>query len=170
MTYDMGDIGKAFDELLSEAAKKNEKIISSTLRKAPNRFQRAAIAFYRKVLKRRSGNLVRSIHGFFSQNISTKEYELGLRAGGEVAKYAYIQHEGGHTRPHIIRVRVAKALRWYGGKMTKSGRVSKAKGNTFFAKSVRHPGSYIKPKKYLQFPLKTETEKISKELLEKITL
>lgn len=158
MSYDLENIGDAFNDVLGEAAKKNEKKIRKVLKKAPNKFQRAAIAFYPKVLKQRSGNLIRSIQGFFSQNLSTKEYNLGLRAGGEVAKYARIQHEGGHTRPHIIRPRVAKALSWVKG------------GKRHFSKRVNHPGSNIKAKKYLIIPLRKEADKISKELLKVIGL
>ncbi|MCG9060252.1 phage virion morphogenesis protein [Laribacter hongkongensis] len=47
--------------------------------------------------------------------------------------YAAIHHHGGKTRPHVIRARHAKALR-FGGR---------------FARSVNHPGSAIPARPFL---------------------
>jgi len=164
------NIGKELGSVLKEAAKKNEKFVAGELTRFPDKLKTAAIAYYPETgLKRRSGNLIRSIKGFFRKD-GTDSYTIGLVAGGEVAKYARIQHEGGTTRPHIIRPRVAKALRWYGGGRTKGGKVSKAKGNVFFAKSVNHPGSHIKAKRYLIVPLVDKTKQLIKDLLKGIGL
>jgi len=157
MTNDLEHIGDAFKEVLESAAKKNEKVITKTLQKAPADFQRAAIKFYPTVLKRRSGNLVRSIQGFI-QKTGDNIYEIGLRAGGEVASYAGAQHEGANIPRRFIAPRVAKALSWMQG------------GKRRFSKGHSVKGFRLKAKKYLEKPLIAEANKITKELLKKIGL
>jgi hypothetical protein len=53
---------------------------------------------------------------------------LTIRVGSS-RPYALMHHEG--TRPHIIRPRRAKALRWVN-----------ARGEVVFAQVVRHPGTH----------------------------
>lgn len=50
---------------------------------------------------------------------------------GSNVSYAGIHEFGGTTRPHVIRPKTAKALRWQAG------------GVVFFASVVHHPGSKI---------------------------
>jgi hypothetical protein len=59
---------------------------------------------------------------------------LTIRVGSS-RPYALMHHEG--TRPHIIRPRRAKALRWVN-----------ARGEVVFAQVVRHPGTH--PNRYLE--------------------
>lgn len=60
--------------------------------------------------------------------------QTGLRIRGDVfnnTKYALAVHEG--TKPHIIRARKRKALKFDVG------------GRTVYASSVRHPGTKAQP-------------------------
>jgi hypothetical protein len=59
---------------------------------------------------------------------------LTIRVGSS-RPYALMHHEG--TRPHIIRPRRAKALRWVN-----------PRGEVVFAQVVRHPGTH--PNRYLE--------------------
>jgi phage gpG-like protein len=59
-------------------------------------------------------------------------YSTGLVVVGTSVPYAAIHNNGGHTGPHIIRPKKAKALRFMG-----------ASGEFIFRKSVKHPGSVI---------------------------
>lgn len=54
------------------------------------------------------------------------------------AKYAAIVHNGGKTPPHTIRARRKKALAF------------SYRGDQVIVKSVRHPGSKVKPRPWLQ--------------------
>ncbi|TCW35301.1 phage gpG-like protein [Laceyella sacchari] len=60
---------------------------------------------------------------------------------GTNVKYARIHEFGGKTKPHIIRARRAKALRFT------------VNGQVFIRKSVNHPGSRIKEKAFLRTPI-----------------
>lgn len=71
-----------------------------------------------------TGLLKRSIHKSW---FTGRRNDLGIRIGSDV-RHSYIHHEG--TRPHVIRPRNAKALRWVA-----------ANGDIIFARSVRHPGT-----------------------------
>lgn len=151
--------GDEFNKVMVSAIKHNERLVINTVTKMPDRFQTRSLNFYFKVLKVRSGHLRGSIRGFL-RKISRTEFVIGMRAGGEKAAYAPIQHEGGFIPPHIIRPRVKKALAW--------GPIISGNKRQFVAKSVRHPGSYIKPKKYMEFPMLKETQLITKEFTEQM--
>jgi phage gpG-like protein len=60
---------------------------------------------------------------------------------GTNVEYAAIHEFGGKTKPHTIRAKKAKALRFTMG------------GQVFFRKSVNHPGSKIKEKAFLRTPI-----------------
>lgn len=78
----------------------------------------------------RTGGLQRSIRRYWTRERGRK---LTVAVGSN-RKIAELHHEG--TRPHIIRARNAKALRYVG-----------RDGNVVFAKSVNHPGT--RPNRYL---------------------
>lgn len=76
-----------------------------------------------------TGKLKRDI----TKSWGTGSSDLAIKVGSTVP-YALMHHNG--TRPHIIRPKRAKALRW----------VAK-NGNVVFARVVHHPGT--KPNRYL---------------------
>lgn len=155
---DIENITKEFEKVLGSAAKKNEKFIVSEIQKTPARLKTAAIAFTPKTgLKRRSGRLIGSIEGFL-RKISSKEFVLGLKAGGEVAAYAKAQHDGAIIPSRFIKPRVAKALSWMQG------------GKRRFSKGHRVKGFKLKARKYLIDPLIVETRELTKRLLKGIGL
>ena len=152
------NIGKELGSVLKEAAKKNEKFVAGELTRFPDKLKTAAIAYYPETgLKRRSGNLIRSIKGFFRKD-GTDSYTIGLVAGGEVAKYARIQHDGGTIPKHMVRPRVAKALSWMQG------------GKRRFSKGHQVGPTTIKAKRYLIVPLIDKTKQLIKDLLKGIGL
>lgn len=60
---------------------------------------------------------------------------------GTNVEYARIHELGGRTKPHKIQAKKAKALRYT------------VSGQTYFRKSVNHPGSNIKEKAFLRTPI-----------------
>jgi hypothetical protein len=99
--------------------------------------------------KRKSGSLERSVK---------VDYKTMRRPGGGihldkgVAPYASHVHQG--TRPHIIRKKHAKALRWVG------------KGGFRFAKQVRHPGT--RPDQFLYQAARRGRAKLRDEIIKGI--
>lgn len=102
-----------------------------------------------QVVKVRSGHLRRTIGP--PKVTATGDLIQGSLAA--TAKYAKPIEEG--SRPHIIRVRQAKALRFFAAsgmgpvRLTRRGKVSatgnRAVGAFVFAKFVRHPGTPPRP-------------------------
>lgn len=166
------NIADAYSKIMGEAFDHNKDVVFGSVKRLPTAMQRAVIGNYPTYLKRRSGNLVRSIMGFSRQTIADQEWEIGVVAGGEVAKYARILHEGGVTKPHWIAPRLKKALMWLGGTMVKGchGRLRKstAKGNKIFSKGHMHPGSKFPARPYIREPmgyaLEIEMIKVKKKL------
>ena len=76
----------------------------------------------------RTGNLARSIEADPIRFVGPFRIDTGVTAH---ANYAAAVHEG--TRPHVIRPRVARALRF------------EMDGRVVFAKSVQHPGTRARP-------------------------
>lgn len=76
----------------------------------------------------RTGNLARSIEPDPIRFSGPFRVDTGVTAH---ANYAAAVHDG--TRPHVIRPRVARALKF------------QMDGRTVFAKSVRHPGTRARP-------------------------
>lgn len=76
----------------------------------------------------RTGNLARSIEADPIRFAGPFRIDTGVTAH---ANYAAAVHEG--TRPHVIRPRVARALKF------------QVDGRTVFAKSVNHPGTRARP-------------------------
>lgn len=82
----------------------------------------------------KTGALRRSIGSYYTRRGKALEVRVGANPGpGGVAGYALYHHEG--TRPHIIRPKRARALRFT------------AQGHTVFANVVHHPGT--RPNPYL---------------------
>lgn len=77
-----------------------------------------------------TGGLKASIRRYWTRS-SGKKLTVAV---GSNRKIAELHHEG--TKPHVIRARNAKALRYQG-----------SNGEIVFAKSVNHPGT--KPNRYL---------------------
>jgi phage gpG-like protein len=89
-----------------------------------------------QVLKNRTGTLRRSIN--------LRVLESGTSTTGEVftnLEYARINEYGGVTKPHVIRPRNGKALRFMMG------------GKAVFAKEVNHPGSKMPERSFLRSAL-----------------
>ena len=98
----------------------------------------AAVREAKILVPRKTGNLGRTIRvgrvdGERAEVIAGGQNEIGYAAAVEFG-----------TKPHIIRPRRAKVLAW-GGPRTLGGRLRKGGKATFFARSVRHPGSRAKP-------------------------
>ena len=126
----------------------NRNIQATLLRFVDNigrEFLLAALQYYPKVLKVKSGNL-RKRFDHFRERRGTNRLAIGLKADVE---YARIQHDGGHTGPHEIIPRFKQALYWPGAKHP--------------VKKVNHPGSYIKPKKFFITPMRMVIDKKIKE-------
>ena len=106
-------------------------------------FNRQTQAFARRrmaSLQRRIANQARQDVPVRTGNLGRQVKEGAIRTVGprtvhgsvlDTADYALYVHEG--TRPHLIRPRRAKALRFEIG------------GRTVFAKLVRHPGTRARP-------------------------
>lgn len=132
-----------------------------TMWRALTILEAAILIEIQRQLKRRSGMLMNSIG-----NSKTVDDENGLIVGsiGPVGVvYAAIQEFGGQTRPHIIRPRYKKFLRFAsssGQFMTIKGRRLKTNTIYAFAKEVHHPGSKIPARPYLRPALLKSREKI----------
>lgn len=105
--------------------------------------QLATIAEAQKLVPRKTGNLARSIH---PGSVSKTEAQVIASAN-----YAGYVEKG--TKPHIIRPKKGKALRWpaKGAAVRLSGRATVATqraGNFAFATLVHHPGT--KPQPFLR--------------------
>lgn len=79
----------------------------------------------RRMVRVRTGRLLSSIRK--NRGTSARGPYVDLIAGGAGIRYTMFEHDG--TRPHIIRARRRKSLRFMSG------------GQVVFAKSVRHPGT-----------------------------
>jgi phage gpG-like protein len=84
----------------------------------------------RRQARHRTGNLRASMHRDW---ITGKGGDLAVQVGSNVS-YARIHHDG--SRPHVIRARNAKVLRF-----------TNRRGEVVFARSVNHPGT--RPNRYL---------------------
>jgi len=86
-----------------------------------------------------SGRLLNSLSKGDADNLFSTN-----RRGAEVGTktpYAETQQEGARTRPHVIKPKAGKALRWAG-----------SSGTIQYAKSVKHPGSKIPARPFLVIP------------------
>lgn len=111
--------------------------------------------------KRRSGMLMNSIPN--SKSVEDTETGVIGTIGPSGVIYAAIQEFGGQTRPHIIRPRYRKALRWAsssGQYMTLKGRKLKTNSIYVFAQEVHHPGSKIPARPYMRPALLKTRERI----------
>lgn len=151
VTVNIENLSTELKRIFEVASEKNRKMIFRKCQDAPRRFLREALAFYRSVLNVRSGRLRNSFE--MVSRTEGDNYALGLRSDVE---YALIQHEGGHTRPHVIEARNKRALFWPGAAHP--------------VRRVNHPGSNIRPKKFFSTPISLESEKIFHEIKEEITL
>jgi hypothetical protein len=79
----------------------------------------------KRFVRVRSGRLLSSIRK--RRGVTTRGPYVEIVAGGRTARYALFEEQG--TRPHIIRARRRKALRFMQG------------GQVRFARAVRHPGT-----------------------------
>jgi phage gpG-like protein len=98
-------------------------------------------------LKVRTGKLRASINANVAEEGDSYKVTLGANT-----VYARIHEYGGVTRPHIIAPKRGGALAFmFGGKLT-------------FARYVRHPGSWIKARPYLQPAVDQEMPKLQRAL------
>lgn len=87
--------------------------------------------------------------GHLGRSIVTRALGRGA-VTGTPAPYAAIHETGGKTKPHIIRARTRKALRWKVGNVTR------------FARSVKHPGSKMPARPHMAPSLKLAWPAIEK--------
>lgn len=104
-----------------------------------------------KQFKQRTGLLLNSIPG------SKTVEDVGVQVIGSIGPvgviYAAIQEFGGKTRPHIIKPKYKKALRWVssqGAFVAIKGRRLRTNTIYAFAKEVHHPGSNIPARPYMR--------------------
>lgn len=98
------------------------------------RWQIKTVAYAKRTVPRRTGNLGRSIQpGPITGDSGTVVAQ---------ARYAaYVEHG---TRAHIIQPRDARVLAW-GGSRTLAGNLRSGSAPTHFAMFVRHPGTRAQP-------------------------
>jgi len=147
-------IGAVLTGVLRLAARHNAKVVKKHMKLWPFEFEAAAIDAYPSFLNVKSGRLRGAIRGF--SKVSAQRYILGLRVRG--LAYATILHEGGTTRPHMIRPRKkGGTLSWIG-----------AGGVRRFSKGHMHPGSKFRPRPYLRKPMFKESKKLTVRLVKDI--
>lgn len=95
--------------------------------------QLSSIAEANRLVPRKTGNLQRSIHAGLLTDTTAE-----IKAG---ARYAVFVEKG--TKPHIIRPKNRKALRWPNSRRL-SGRARSGSGFSF-ATIVHHPGTRAQP-------------------------
>ena len=150
---------KAFDKLILTPEELKKVLYRSAVV-----VQRAAVAnVSNKVLHRRTGNLATSI------KIDDSDLgDLRVRVGvGAQAEYGAAHEFGATTRPHIIRPRFAKVLRWNGAVVGVTGRQRKngfidisSKYDSVFATEVHHPGSVIPKRPWLMPAYESNKDRI----------
>lgn len=116
ITFDAGDLVRELAHRADELAPAVRRALVRTTA-AAQRFAALTQAF-----RNQTGRLRQSIG-----RGERSRFDHFIRAGGPSARYALFVEEG--TRPHVIRARRAKALRFYQG------------GELRFARSVNHPGT-----------------------------
>jgi len=144
------EIGPTIGIILNRLAEKNTKLTATKLQGMPRRFRNASLRFYYSVLKVRTGRLRKSFEEFARQ-VGTDTMEYGMRSD---VNYAAIQHEGGHTAPHIILPKNKKALYWSGALHP--------------VKQVNHPGSNITAKHFFSIPMVNVANEVIDELKKEI--
>lgn len=127
------------DKALEAGLKKGAKIVVEEFVKALERSVLVVQGLAKQLAPVRTGTLRRSI----SRRVTGVKGVVGSNL-----KYAAIQEFGGTTGPHVIRPKNKKALFWPGA--------------THPVKSVNHPGSKIKPKRYLRGALEQGISDIQK--------
>lgn len=132
-----------------------------TMWRALTLLEAAIIIEIQRNLKRRTGMLMNSISN--SKTVEETQGQIIGTIGPVGVVYAAIHEFGGTTRPHIIRPRYKKALRWVSsqGSFT-SLKTKRLRTNTIhtYAKEVKHPGSKIPARPYLRPALLKSREKI----------
>ncbi len=127
--------------------------LASTLRRLQLDFIREVVRkLSGPVLKRRTGVLASSVNlGAGVSRFEQSSEQITMIVGTNV-KYAQIHEYGGHTQPHTILPKNARALAfpWKGGQ-------------AFFRK-VEHPGSKIPERSFLRSTLREMTPRIEEEL------
>ncbi|MBQ1541235.1 MAG: hypothetical protein IIZ63_04475 [Caulobacteraceae bacterium] len=124
-------VGRGFDAMpavVQAAVRDKIALVASALE------SRVRAKLSGEVLQTRSGALARSI----ASDVAGGGEETYARVFSQGVKYAAIQEYGGQTPPHEILPVKAKALAFMIG------------GKPVFAASVKHPGSRIPPRPYLQ--------------------
>lgn len=100
-----------------------------------------------QVLKRKTGNLSRSIN--YEMNTSGDTVSASV---GSNAVYAAIHEFGGQTAAHAIHAKAGSVLAFQKG------------GSQMFAKSVNHPGSKMPQRSFLRSALADKAESIRARL------
>lgn len=100
-----------------------------------------------QVLKRKTGNLSRSIN--YKMNTSGDTVSASV---GSNAVYAAIHEFGGQTAAHAIHAKAGSVLAFQKG------------GSQMFAKSVNHPGSKMPQRSFLRSSLADKSESIRARL------
>jgi hypothetical protein len=113
------------------------KAVEKSTTGLPRTLGLAVVAEAKRIVPRKTGNLGRRI---VVESASRETVVVRAKA-----PYAAAVEFG--TRPHIIRPRRARALRFpaAGSQTTLGGRVKKGKGSYAFARFVRHPGTRAQP-------------------------
>lgn len=143
------NLGTEMGKVLTDLAKKNERLVAEEIQQLPFDFLLEAQAFYPTVLNVISGRLLQSFETIL--RITGNAVTVGLRSR---VRYARIQHDGGRTPPHEIKPRFKKALSWPGA----AHPVGK----------VNHPGSSIKATKFFAAPMLLHVTKFIGNLRKKI--
>lgn len=132
---------------------------------------RATLAVEKRAKELVSGPVLTVRTGTLRRSISHRIEPQPDRVTGRVtagAAYARIHELGGTTRPHLIRPKRAKALR-FGVQNTRflesaEGSFSYDGVDMVFARVVHHPGSKIPERSYLRRALRETTGQIRAEI------
>lgn len=138
------------------------KSLKITMWRALTLLEAAILIEIQRQLRRRTGALMNSISN--SKQVEEIEGSVIGTIGPVGVVYAAIHEFGGQTRPHIIKPRYKKALRWVSSQgqfMSLSGRRLRTNTIHAFAKEVKHPGSKIPARPYMRPALLKSRERIA---------
>lgn len=143
-TAPIENLSKEFKRIVDGATKHNAEVIAKELRLMPKEFENAALRYYPFVLNIVSGQLKRSIDGFIRSEGKDAKV-VGLRSDKD---YAHVQHEG------------------FDGNVQVPAHMRTRRGSTHSVRAhTRH--MKIKPKKFLENPMKTEAEVMLKQMIKR---